>query len=120
MGTPRNLIEPAIAFCVREHNYPALEVRVNVGISTGRQATPAEIDVLARARHEQLESVTIVAEERHQFGGIVESSVHQVVIEVEHEIAGADMPAICERVVEIADLWVGDCTAARHADVADL
>jgi hypothetical protein len=114
------MIEPAIAFCVREHDDPALEVRVNFGIFAGRQATPAEIDDLARALHDELASFTIVAEERHQFGGVVETSVHQVVVEVERELDRSDIAVVCERVVGIADQWVGDCTASRHMDVADL
>ena len=35
------------AFAVREHDPPALEVRVNFGLLAGRAATPAEIDRLA-------------------------------------------------------------------------
>ena len=113
-------MEPAIAFCVREHDDPALEVRVNFGIFAGRQATPAEIDDLARGLHEQLESFTIVAEQRHQFGGAVEASIHQVVVEVEREVARDDIAAMCDRVVEIADRWVGDSIAARQTDVAEI
>jgi len=113
-------MEPAIAFCVREHDDPALEVRVNFGVFTGRQATLAEVDNLARALHEQFESFTIVAEQRHQFGGAVEASIHQVVVEVEREVARDDIAAMCDRVVEIADQWVGDCVAARATDIAEL
>jgi hypothetical protein len=113
-------MEPAIAFCVREHDDPALEVRVNFGMFAGRQATPAEIDDLAGALHEQLESFTVVAEDRHQFGGAVEASIHQVVVEVERELTGGDIGAMCELVVEIADQWANDCIAARHIDVAEL
>jgi hypothetical protein len=113
-------MEPAVAFCVREHDEPALEVRINFGMFAGRQATPAEIDNLARALRERLESFTVVAEERHQFGGATEVSLHQVVIEVERQLAGGEIEATCERVVEIADQWANDCIAARSIDVADL
>ena len=38
-------MEPAVAFRVREHDRgPVLEVRVNFGILTGREATRAKID----------------------------------------------------------------------------
>ena len=117
MGTPRGIVEPAIAFCVTEHEEPALEVRVNFGVFSGRQATPAEIDHLARALHDRLESFTIVAEERHEFAGDVEASIHQVVIEVAPEYAGEDVDALCNRVIEIADAWAGDCFADRHVDL---
>ena len=113
-------MEPAIAFCVKEHIEPALEVRVNFGLFAGRQATPAEIDDLARALHEQLDSFSILAEERHEFGGAVEASIHQVVIEIERMLAGGDAAAMCDRVVAIADRWANDCIAVRHVDVADL
>ena len=113
-------MDPPVAFCVREHDEPALEVRVNFGMYAGRQATPAEIDDLARLLHAELESFTVVAEERHQFGGTTEISLHQVVVEVERQLAGSDIGAICDRVVEIADQWANDCIATRSIDVADL
>jgi hypothetical protein len=117
MGTSGGLIEPAIAFCVRTHDGPALEVRVNFGVFSGRQATPAEIDHLARALHDHLESFAVVAEERHEFGGDVEASLHQVVIEVEREFAGDDVDMLCDRVIEIADAWAGECFADRHVEL---
>ena len=113
-------MEPVIAFCVREQDDPAVEVRVNFGMYAGRLATPAEIDDLGGALHEQLESFTIVAEDRHQFGGAVEASIHQVVVEVERELAGDNVDEVCKLVVEIADRWANDCIAARSIDVADL
>jgi len=120
MGATRGLTEPLVAFCVREHEEPAVEVRVNFGVFSGRQATPAEIDDLARELHDNLESFTIVAEERHEFAGEVEASIHQVVIEVEREYAGDRVDALCDEIVELADGWATECFAARHSDVADL
>jgi hypothetical protein len=113
-------MEPAIAFCVREHEEPALEVRVNFGVFAGRDVTPAEIDDLAHSLREALPTFSIVAEERHEFGGDVEASLHQVVIEVEREHAGADPGALCDRIVDLADEWAAACIAARHSDLADL
>ena len=52
-------IEPAIAFCVRQHDEPALEVRVNFGVFAGRDVTPAEIDELARQLHHELEGLEV-------------------------------------------------------------
>ena len=70
-------VEPTIAFCVREHDEPALEVRVNFGIFAGRDVTPAEIDDLARALRPELEDFAVVSEERHEFSGAVEiGAVH--------------------------------------------
>ena len=108
-------MEPAIAFRVRAHEQPSLEVRVNFGVFAGRSASPAEIDDLARALRDTAPSFTIVAEERHEFGGAVEASLHQVVIEVED---GSDELAL--QVVEAAERWAQECFAARHSDLTDV
>jgi hypothetical protein len=113
-------MDPAIAFCVREHEDPALEVRVNFGVFAGRSVTNAEIDDLARELRDELPSFSIVAEERHEFGGDVEASLHQVVIEVAREHAGDDLAALCDRLVELADGWTNACIATRNSDLADL
>ena len=75
-------MEPAAAFRVREHERPGLEVRVTFGMLTGREATRAEIDHLAHALRGLAPSFEIVSEERHEFGGDSEASLHQVVIEM--------------------------------------
>src|SRR3954451_16653284 len=36
-----------LAFVAQQHDPPALEVRINFGVATGRTATPAEVDRLA-------------------------------------------------------------------------
>ena len=46
--------EPAIAFATRTFEPPALEIRVNFGMFAGREATPAEIDVLATALRDKV------------------------------------------------------------------
>ncbi len=105
--------EPSIAVRVREHDEPALEVRVNFGVFAGRHATPAEIDDLAVLLRELLPSFSIVAEERHEFGGLVEAAVHQVVIEVAAEHA-AEPDLLGERIVAAAADWADACIASRH------
>ena len=57
--------EPSIAFRLREHEEPGLEVRVNFGVYAGRHATPAEIDDLAHLLRDVVPTFAIVAEERH-------------------------------------------------------
>jgi hypothetical protein len=120
MGAEGGLAEPAIAFCVREHDEPAVEVRVNFGVFAGREVTPAEIDDLARSLHDELEAFSIVAEHRHEFGGDVEAALHQVVIEVAREYANDDLDALCDRLVETADAWAETCIASRHSDLSEL
>ena len=107
-------MEPPVAFRVREHERPALEVRVNFGVFAQRQATPAEIDDLARALKELAPSFEIVGEERHEFGGDVEASVHQVVIEL-----GTADDELAVRVVDAAERWAKACFEARRSDLGD-
>jgi hypothetical protein len=120
MGTKRGIVDPPVAFCVRSHGRPWLEVRVNFGVFAGREATPAEIDRLGRALHAGLESFAIVAEVRHEFGGEVEATVHQVVIEVDEELHGEDWDALCKRVLAAAHAWADACIAARHSELGEL
>src|SRR6266480_167129 len=75
-------MDDTVAFCVREVEEPALEVRINFGIFAGRHATPAEIDDLARALLPLLDELTIVSEERHEITGDSEVSVSSVRVEL--------------------------------------
>jgi hypothetical protein len=104
-------MEPTVAFRVREQERPGLEVRVNFGMLTGREATRAEIDHLAHALRGFAPSFEIVSEERHEFGGDSEASLHQIVIEmppVEDEVAMG--------VVGAAERWARACFDERHVD----
>ena len=91
-----------------------LEVRVNFGVFAGRNATQAEIDDLARALHAEVESFAIVAQERHEFGGVVEASLRQVLIEIAEPREGLE-----RTVLEIAERWALDCIHAR-SDLGEL
>lgn len=108
------LDEPAISIFVRDHDEPGIEVRVNFGVFAGRHATPAEIDELAASLKEHLSAFAVVAEERHEFGGTVEASVHQVVIEVPREHAEGHPDVLAEQIVLAANGWALDCIASRH------
>ena len=112
-ATGRVLSEPAIALRVREHEEPAVEVRINFGVFAGRNVTPAEIDDLASALRDLLPSFALVAEERHEFGGAVEASVHQIVVEVPREHAGAEPDVLAERIVLTANGWALECISTR-------
>lgn len=110
MGAERYVIEPVVAFRVREHEPPSLQVRVNFGVLTGRQVTPAEIDELASELAPHADVFEIVSEDRHEFGGGLETAVHQVVIEIEDDDAAMD-------VVGAAEQWARACYDARHVDI---
>ena len=58
-------LEPAIAFVSEISEPPGLEIRVNFGVFAGREATPAEVDELAKALVPEVGEVSIVAEQRH-------------------------------------------------------
>jgi hypothetical protein len=118
MGAARTLKEPAIALRVREHEEPAVEVRINFGVFAGRTVTPAEIDELAGALRDLVPQFAILAEDRHEFGDSVEASVHQVVVAVPREQVGAEPDVLAERIVLAANGWALDCIAARSGDGA--
>jgi hypothetical protein len=108
------LDEPAISLLVREHDEPGIEVRINFGVFAGRHATPAEIDELALALRGLVPAFAIVAENRHEFGGVVEASVHQVVVEVPQENAGGEPDVVAQQIVLTANGWALECMASRH------
>jgi hypothetical protein len=92
----------------------ALEIRVNFGVFAGRNATQAEIDDLARALNDEVDSFAIVAEERHEFSGDVEASIRQVVIEI-----SADAPGVEARVLALTERWATNAIHSR-SDLGDL
>ena len=117
MGATRE-IEPSVALRVRTHEEPEIEVRINFGVFVGRTVTPAEIDELARLVSDLVPAFAIVAEERHEFGGSVEASVHQVVVEVTSEHVGLEADVLAERIVlEANGCWALECIASRHAEL---
>jgi len=115
MGAAGSLREPAVALRVAELEEPAIEVRINFGVFAGRTVTPAEIDDLAGRVSNLVPAFAIVAEERHEFGGSVEASVHQVVVEVPREHAGEEADVLAERIVLEANGWALGCIESRHA-----
>ena len=85
------------------------EIRVNFGVLTGREVTAAEIDELARELHTRVDTFSVVAEQRYEFAGDVEATVHQVKIEVERPI---DVE-FRGRLLEIVERWADACAAER-------
>lgn len=87
------------------------DIRVNFGMFAGRDATQAEIDDLARMLLAEVESVTIVAEQRTIADRETEASVHQIRI----ELTDGD-PA---RPLALAEQWAEACIAERHAEITE-
>ena len=114
-------MDSTVAFCVREVEEPALEVRVNFGVYAGREATHAEIERLAEWLLDEVGEVSIISEERHEIDANVEASVHQVRIELSHGVPADDVGrrALEARILERAEHWAHQCVAERHAEITD-
>jgi hypothetical protein len=104
--------DPQLAFVTDD---PAA-VRINFGIFAGRQATPAEIDVLAHDLYPIVGDLSIVAEERHEIGANSEAALASVRVELE----GMPPASLADELVARCNAWARTCIAERHADIADL
>jgi len=114
--------EDLIAF-VTQTEAGALEIRVNFGVFSGREATPAELDELAHALLPELGEVTVVAEQRHELTDGVEAAVHQVRVEVGPDrlpSGEAELATIAERLRSTASDWARTCIADRGAALREL
>ena len=111
-----------MAFAVREHDQPAIEVRINFGVFAGRDATAAEIDRLAQWLLDEVGEVSIISEERHEIDAQVEASVHQVRIELSDGVPSDEVGrrALEKRILERAEYWAHQCVAERHVGSAEL
>jgi hypothetical protein len=107
--------QPVIAFATREDDPPGLQLRVNFGVYAGRSATPAELDELGAVLLEQVQHVSIVAEDRHEMSPESEAAVYQVRVDL-HE--AEDDPRLEERLVGLAERWARACVADRHTEPA--
>ena len=84
-----------------------VDVVVNFGPLSGREATQAEVDRLARRLLTVVGDVRVHAVRTHDMGPDRETIVHQVVVEAE---ASADR---AEAVREICEDWALDCAEER-------
>lgn len=111
-----------MAFAVRKHDQPVIEVRINFGVFAGRAATSVEIDRLAKWLLDEVGEVSIISEERHEIDAQVEASVHQVRIELTQGVPADDLGrrALEQRILERAEYWAHQCVADRHVDIAEL
>jgi hypothetical protein len=112
-------LEPRIAFVAPDVEAPVLDVRVNFGVLAGREATPAEIDELARELLPDLPDLTIVSERRYEFGARSEAELHQVRISVPPASllsTGHETDDVTHLIVARADRWARACADRRHAD----
>ena len=87
------------------------DIRINFGMFAGRDATAAEIDELAHDLLEEVQDVTIVAEQRSVADREMEASVHQIRIELDDGDP--------QRPLLIAERWAESCVAERHAEITE-
>ena len=101
---------------------PAVEIRCNFGMFSGRDATPAELDDLARTLLRLVEDVAIVSEQRREVGHESEAALHQVCVEVrENELPDDDAEAerLIGRLIQETERWAEVCIAERNVGVVE-
>jgi hypothetical protein len=102
-----------IAFVADELDL-GIEVVVNFGVLTGREATQAEVDRLARTIQPEVEQLAIVSARRHEYTDTSDTVVHQVLVQA----TGPDGSA--ERIRAMCEEWAADCAADRRLDALDI
>ena len=95
---------------IRSREESAVEIVVNFGPLSGREATEAEVDRLARRLLEVADQVLVHAVRSHDMGPDSEAIVHQVVVEADASAAQADT------LRDIAEDWATDCAAERSLE----
>jgi hypothetical protein len=87
-----------------------VQIVINFGPLTGREATIAEVDRLARRLLEHMDEVTVVASRRHELSLQHETVVHQVLV----------MAPIAQRAADVlrdrCEAWAAECAAERTVD----
>jgi cell pole-organizing protein PopZ len=102
-------MDPTTAF-VRSAADGAIEIVVNFGPLSGREATLAEVDRLARRLCDVAAHVRAHAVRTHDMGPEYEWIVHQVIVE-------ASAPASeAEALRTISEAWATECAAERSLE----
>lgn len=99
--------DPTLVFIEEQDDGPSIVV--NFGVFSGRDATDAEIDRLAHALLDEIDSVEVLREQRHEFDREAEATVYQVRVALPQEAHA--------RVGHFASLvegWAADCIGERR------
>ena len=102
-------MDPTTAF-IRSGAPGAIEIVVNFGPLSGREATQAEVDRLARRLLATAGEVRVHAVRTHDMSETSESIVHQVVVEA---VAAA---GDAEALRDVCETWAAECAAERSLD----
>src|SRR3954452_13838091 len=115
-------VEETIAFAVDEP--PAgLEIRINFGVFSGRDATTAELEELGKLLVPEAGEVSIIGEERHDLSEGAEVVLHQVRVALPPDAVPndrAERKRFCERLVTLAEIWARQCINERHGEITEL
>lgn len=102
---------------------PEIEIHVNFGVFAGREVTAAEIDNLADWLLDEVPSISVISEQRHEIGDGVKAVVHFVRVELSEDQAPADedeRAALESRLLERVRYWQQRCIVDRHDAVLDV
>jgi hypothetical protein len=107
------LMDTTVAF-VRAASDGAVEVVANFGPLSGREATLAEVDRLARRLCDVAQDVRAHAVRTHDMGRHSESIVHQVIVEARAPMSETEtLRSICEE-------WAIDCANERSLEPLEM
>lgn len=95
---------------VRSEVDGAVEIAVNFGPLSGREATIAEVDRLARRLLGTLDDVRVHAIRTHDVNAKSETIVHQVIVEA--AVPAADAAALRD----VCETWAVECAAERSVE----
>jgi len=101
------MTDPTLVFIEEQDDGPSIVV--NFGVFSGRDATDAEVDRLAHALLDEIDSVEVLREQRHEFDREAEATVYQVRVTLPREADG--------RIGHFASLvegWAADCIGERR------
>jgi hypothetical protein len=89
----------------------ALTFRVNFGVFAGRDVSRRELERLAAELLSQVEGVTIATEHRFGFGAHSSIDLHQVRVEIDHDVLRpeADIEGLRVRIAGILEKWLQIC-----------
>ena len=99
-----------------------MEIHVNFGVYAGREVTAAEIDNLAEWLLDEVPSISVISEQRHEIGGDAKAVVHVVRVELDEEEAPAgayERAVLEERLLERVRYWQQRCIVDRHSALLD-
>jgi hypothetical protein len=101
------MTEPTLVFVEDRDGSP--DIIVNFGVYSGRDATDAEVDRLAHALLEEIESVEVLREQRHEFDREAEATVYQVRVTLPQEAE-----ARIGHFASLVEGWAADCIGERR------